>query len=328
MDAIWLDNQTKQDYVPEIGVLETLRKEQTARLEELKTPNKDKTLRVWWLVQCNLTAEDCDDDADDCDFSGPEVQEKCEDYALDICVSTTFSIEDNVFRTNEANAQEALALQMLAGLKVLDEKLTQKVTAKLNTFVGVNQYNDGIGTVSGVTTYIPANFWGQDMYGYFARVRIMNKFSNPFLLHGGNLFETNWQATYNAANANQAADKPKLNSMRSYWDLFNIEAINAPDQVSYMIEKGSIAFANKARYPLNNPITYQFGKRWSIESSALPGVYYDVYYKERCVMVNGEEFIYHDYKIKARAGLFLNPFGCNEDKTGVLKFVCGEADAS
>lgn len=325
MDKIWLDNETKADYVAEVGVLEALRKEQTARLEELKTPNKDKTLRIWWLAQCGLTAEDCEDDSDDCDFSGPEVEEKCQDYALDICVSTKFSIEDNVFRTNEANPEDALVIQMLAALKVLDEKLAAKTAAKLNTFVGINQYTGGIGTVDGVVTYIPANFWGPDMYGYFGMVKTINKFANPFLIHGSNLYQTSWQADYNAANANGKDGQLKLRTMRSYWDLFNIDTINSPDLASYMIEKGAVAFANKARYPLNNPQVYQFGKRWSIESQALPGVFYDVYYKERCV---SDDLIYHDYKIKARAGLFLNPFGCNEDKTGVLKFVCGTANVS
>lgn len=325
LDRIWLDNQTKADYTPNVAVLEALRKEQTARFEEIKTKDKDKTMRVWWLQQCGLVATDCEDDTNDCEFTGDEVEQKCEDYALDICTSTKFSIEDNIFRTNEANGQEALAIQFMAALKTLDNALAQKAAAKLNTFVGTNQYTGGIGVVSGVTTYIAANYWGPDMYGYFAQVQVMNKFSNPFLIHGSNLYQMNWQATYNAANANQKDQAPKLNSIRSYWDMFNIDLVNNPDLASYMVEKGSIAFVNKARYPLNDPQTYQFGKRWSIESKALPGVFYDVYYKERCVMTDGEEFIYHDYKLKARAGIFKNPFGCNEDVSGILKFVCGTA---
>jgi hypothetical protein len=319
MDRIWLDNQTKMDYVPNIGVLEALRKEQTARMAEIENPEKDKTLRVWWLSQCGLVAEDCTDDANDCDFTGDEVSSTCVDYALDICKSTKFSIEDNVFRNNEASAQEALAIQFLAAMKVLDEELALTAVAKLNAFAGVNQY-EGIGDVDGVTTYIAANYWGADMYGYFGMVKTINKFSNPFMIHGSNLYQTNWNATYNAANANQKDGALKLNSIRSYWDLFNIDTVNNPNLVSYMVDKGAVAFASKARYPLNNPKVYQFGQRWSIESQALPGVFYDVYYKERCV---ANDKIYHDYKLKARAGIFNNPVGCTAEKTGVIKFVCG-----
>lgn len=319
IERTWLDNQTKMDYVPNIGVLEALRKEQTARMAEIENPDKDKTLRIWWLSQCGLVASDCADDLNDCEFTGDEVSSTCVDYALDICVSTKFSIEDTVFRTNEANAEQALALQFLAALKVLDEELALKAVAKLNAFAGINQY-EGIGDVDGVTTYIAANYWGADMYGYFGMVKTINKFSNPFMIHGSNLYMTNWNASYNMANANQKDAAPKLQSIRSYWDLFNIDAVNNPDLVSYMVDKGAVAFANKARYPLNNPKVYQFGQRWSIESQALPGVVYDVYYKERCV---ANDKIYHDYKVIGRAGIYNNPAGCTADKTGVIKFVCG-----
>ena len=42
IDKAWMDNQTNQDYVPNIGVLEALRKEQTARLKEIENPTKTK----------------------------------------------------------------------------------------------------------------------------------------------------------------------------------------------------------------------------------------------------------------------------------------------
>lgn len=325
IDKIWADHQAKQDYTPNVGVLEAIRKEQTARFKELENPDKDKTIRIWWLSDCSETVSDCEDDPDNCDWTGDEVSQKCEDYALDICINTKFSIEDMVFRTNEATADEALAIALARRLKILDEELTKRVTAKLATFVGTNQYTGGIGTVSGVNTYIKASSWGPDMYGYFGMVQILNKFANPFMIHGSNLFQANWQANYNALNQNQKDGAAKLNTMRSYWDLFNVDTINAPDSVSYMIDKGAVAFVSKNRYQVNTPKVYQFGQRFAIESKALPGVIYDVYYKERCATVNGEEKIYHDYKLIARAGVFLNPFGCNEDVTGVLKFVCGTA---
>jgi len=325
IDKAWMDNQTNQDYVPNIGVLEALRKEQTARLKEIENPDKDKTMRIWWVADCSTGVVECEDGGDDCDWTGPEVESRCKDYALDICSEVKFTISSEVFRTNEASREDALAIAFMARMKELDEHLAGKAVAKLNSFVGTNQYTGGIGQVSGVTTYIPANYWGPDMYGYFGMVKILNKFQNPFLIHGSNLFQTNWQAQYNAQNANGKDGQAKLGTMRSYWDLFNIDTVNSPDQVSYMIEKGAVAFANKARYPLNNPKEFKFGSRWSIESKALPGVFYDVYYKERC---DDNDEIYYDFKMKVRAGIFSNPYGCNEDKTGVLKFVCGSADES
>ncbi len=319
MDRVWADNQSKNDYAAEVGVLTALRENQTARMAEVENPDKDKTLRIWWLQNCGTAIVECATDADVCEFTGAEVEQKCQDYALDICFSTTFSIEDIQFRNNESNPEEALVINMMAALKSMDESLAQRAVAKLNSFAGINQY-EGIADVDGVTTYIAPNFWGPDMYGYFGMVAKINKFSNPFLIHGSNLYQTKWQQDFNVANANQKDGLPKMNSMKSYWDLFNIDSVNATYKASYMIDKGAVAFASQARYPLNNPRVYQFGQRWSIESKALPGVKYDVYYKERCV---ADDKVWHDYKIVARAGIFNNPVGCNEDKTGVIKFVCG-----
>lgn len=326
MDAIWADNQTVNDYVPNVEVLTAIRKEQTAKLKTIEDPEKDKVLKIIWVADCSTGVSDCEDDDDNCDFSGPEAEAKSKDYALDECSSVKFSIEENVFYTSELNQAEVLAVQMLARMKELDEYLAQKTVTKLNSFVGVNQYEDGIGQVDGVTTYIPANYWTPDMYGYFNMVKTINKLNNPFLVHGENLYQQNWMLM-NEVGDKATSDKNKANSMRSYWDIFNIPLMNTPLKVSYMIAKGAVAFANKARYPLNNPRVWQFGKRWSIESKGLPGVYYDVFYKERCVMVDGEEKIYYDFKIRAKYGVYLNPFGCNEDVTGVLKFVCGNVPA-
>jgi hypothetical protein len=324
IDAIWADNQQHADYQANVGLLEALRKEQTAKLKFIENPQKDKVLTVLWVEDCSTGVEDCDGDGeDDCDFTGPEAEAKSTDYALDICGTVKFSIEENMFRTSELEKEEVLAIQMMARLKEMDEYLTQKAAAKLNTFAGVNQYEGGIGTVDGVTTYIEANYWTPDMFGYFGMVQTMNKLRNPFMIHGSNLYLTKWQADKNVSNPTGSADVLKINSMRNYWDLFNIDTINDPDKVSYMIAKGAVAFANKAYYPLNAPRVYQFGKRWSIESKSLPGVFYDVFYKERCV---GEK-IYYDFKIKVKAGVFLNPNGCNDEVTGVLKFVCGPVPA-
>jgi hypothetical protein len=67
-------------------------------------------------------------------------------------------------------------------------------------------------------------------------------------------------------------------------------------------------------------VVYFHDHRWSIESKTLPGVFYDVIYNNECV-ANNE--IKHNWSLYVKAGIFLNPLGCNDDVTGVIKFVCG-----
>lgn len=322
MDSIWKDNQTVNDYVAEVEVLRAIRAEQTATLREIENPEKDKVLKIIWVADCNTGVVDCEDGEDDqfCDWTGPQAEARSKDYALDECQTVAFTIEESVFYTSELNQEEVLAKQFMARMKELEEAMARKTVAKLNSFAGVNQYTGGIGVVDDVVTYIAPNYWTPDMYGYFSLVARKNKLNNPFLIHGSNLYMQNWNAPYIAANANTKDGEPKLRSIRSYWDIFNIDEVNEGIKRSYMIAKGAVAFANKARYPKNSPRVYQFGKRWSIQSNSLPGVWFDVFYKERC---GNDEQVFYDFKMRAKYGVYLNPFGCNEDVTGVLLFDCG-----
>jgi hypothetical protein len=316
-DKLWKDNQQHAEYTPNVAIMTALMKEQTARLQEIENPEKDKTLRIYWIADCNTGVTT--DDENDCEINGPEAESKSEDYALTIKKMVKFSVKENMGRTNLVNREDALAVQLLARMKEMDEYIAQTAVAKLNSFVGTNQFTGGIGVVDGTTTYIAPSYWTGDMYGYLAQVAIMNKLQNPFAVHGSNLFQQNWQAAYNAANSNQKDQLPKLQSIRSYWDMWNIDSVNSPDAVSYLIAKGAVAFSSKAYYPKGTPVEFMLSKRWSVESKSLPGVWYDVIYTNRC----NQEDIIHDYKIKAKFDFFLNPLGCNEDVTGVLKIVCG-----
>lgn len=318
VDRIWADTQQARDYQSKVNVLTAIRQEQTARLELIENPEKDRELKVYWPTDCNTNLADCDDD---CVIGGPEAEAQCETYALDICKTTGFSIREKIFRTSNLSREQVVAKSLAKRLRELDEFLARTMVAKLNAFAGKNQFLDGIGDPDndGVT-YIAPSYWNADLYGYFAQVQIMNQFDDVFMLHGANLFQINWLASMNNANQNQKDELLKLQQIRSYWDMFNIEGVNGNVKASYMLTRGAVAFANKAYYPLNNPVEYYNQMRWSIESKALPGVYYDVYYTNECV--NND--IKHSWSLYVKAGIFLNPLGCDEDVTGVIKFVCGE----
>lgn len=325
IDKAWAENQQRAEYVPQVEIVNAIRKEQTARLVEIQDPQKDNTLKIYWVIDCNTGV--ANDDEDDCNITGPVAESRCQEYALDIKKMVKFSNRENLGRTNDINREDVLAVQLMARMKELDEMIAQTVVAKLNAFAGVNQFVTTTATVDGTTTYIAPSYWAGEMYGYFAQVAIMNKLQDPFMIHGSNLFQQKWQYAYTQANQNSKEKLPMLQSIRSYWDLFNVDSVNAGEQVSYMITKGAVAIANKAYYPLNNPVEFLTdhpSKRWSIESKTIPGIFYDVIYTMTC---SGEDII-HNYKIKVKFGVFLNPFGCNEEVSGVLRFACGTAPVS
>jgi hypothetical protein len=321
IDRIWVDNQTNQDFISFAETLRIIKMKQTAILRDLENAEKDETIKVYWPTDCNTSIEDC---GDDCDRSGPELEARCKEYTLDICKQAAFTVREKTFRALKLSREEVVAKGIAKRMKELDEYLAQTVVSKLDAFAGVNQFA-GIGTVAGDgTTYIAANFWTANIAGYFTQVRIMNKLSGAYMIHGTNLWNVQWTAGFNNLNQDQKDQLAKMGSIEQFWDPFNVDTVNSPVLASYMIATGAVAFANKAYYPLNSPVEYKDDNRWSIESKAIPGVYYDVIYTNRC---SGNE-IYHDFLLQVHAGIFDNPYGCNEDVTGVLKFVCGENTGS
>lgn len=316
IDRIWDDSIMKRDYESKVLVLDAIRQEQTAHLDILENPEKDYDLKVFWPMDCNETLSDC---ADRCTIGGPEAESGCKTYTMDLCKTAGFSIRENIFRTSQLSRAQVVAKSMAKAIQKLDNYLAQSLVAFLEANAGKNQLLDGIGDPDNNNiTYIEPSYWNADIYGYFQEVQVMNEFSDAFLIHGRNLYQIYWQAKMANANTNEKDLLLKMESIRSYWDMWNVDLI-ATGKTSYMIQKGAVAFANKAYYPLNAPITYFHDQRWSIESKALPGVFYDVIYNNECVSNNE---VKHNWSLYVKAGFFLNPFGCNEDVTGIIKFVC------
>lgn len=318
-DKAWLDNATKKDYISYSETLKAIQAEQTATFPELEKADKDEKVKIYWAADCSSNLADC---TDDCVVGGPIPEAQCKEYELDLCKTTGFTVPEKLFRKSNLTREQVVAVSMMKAMKKLDEYLSQTAVAKIDSFAGVNAFA-GIGTVVGLETYIAPAFWTADLMGYFSQVGVMNKFTNPFLINGTNLWQANWQAQYNNLNQDQKDAMAKFGSIRSYWDPFNVDLVNSPDKVTYLIDKGAVAFVSKAYYPLNAPVEYMGAGqiRYSVESKNLAGVFYDVVYTNRCV---GNE-IFHDFSLYIHAGIFQNPLGCTATNTGVLKFVCGIA---
>lgn len=318
IDRVWRDNQTNTDFISYAKTVEIIKQKQTAQFPQLENSEKDETVRVFWVTDCNTSIAECDDD---CEVGGPELEARCKDYTLDICRKAGFTVREKTFRKLNVSRDEVVAKGMLKRMKELDEFLAQQMVAKLNAFAGVNQF-EGIGSIaSSGDTYVSASFWTADLAGYFQQVAMMNKLSGAYMLHGNNLYSIGWQAQFNNLNQDQKDQLAKMQSIQQFWDPFNIDSVNSPAKISYMISQGAVAFVNKAYYP-SSPVEYLGAGqlRYSVQSKGLPGVFYDVVYTNRC---EGNE-IYHDFTLYVTAGIFQNPFGCNEDVTGVLRFICGE----
>ena len=86
----------------------------------------------------------------------------------------------------------------------------------------------------------------------------------------------------------------------------------------------SVAFVSKAYfspYGAGRPMNGSNGARqiwYTMPSYNIPGVVYDVVYQEECASND----VKHSWKITFNGGLFRNPNGCSDNRTGVLGFTC------
>ena len=200
-------------------------------------------------------------------------------------------------------------------------------------FAGTNLVSVGKGVINPVDSTIPdidpAN-WTAEIMAYFARVKVMNRFSNPHLISGSNLYETLFTALANNANAEGKGDYILWNGLPIWFDLFNVDTVNTPDLYTYMVEQGSIAMVNKAFNP--DSLTRTFNdERFTMPSRFLPGFTYDVFYTNECkTSGTHKDVLKHHWKMVLTADMFKNPFGCDAveisgvqtggENSGILRF--------
>lgn len=323
-DEIAFDEILKQDFTANVDVLKALMDVQTARIEPVLNRNgKDNIVEVTWMNACDIDDQSCTA----CNISGNELSTNMEEKELTMCRESAFYVNDTTFRNNFHDGEEATAKGFVAADKAISEYLATQSVNWLNAVKGVNAVAAGKGTVVGNDTYVPPAYWNSALMAYFARVAKGNKLANPVLVSGNQLYEQVWNAAMEKAQAGDEAEILKFGAFKMYFDLFNIDAVNTPDLITYLVNRGAFALAHRTRFT-PAVVTYQDRKVWSMPSKFLPGINLDVEYVNDC---DSNSTTYpagqiHYFKLTFNGGMFLNPIGCEEDRTGVLTFICGTGE--
>ena len=322
-DEIMFDDRIKQQYIPKIEVVNALGALQTAQvrpkfvqLKEADGRNKKYDVEVIWDNACELS---CETNVD-CDFCGPKLSTNAQLYPLDWERVVSFTVNEVDYQDNEFNVAEAVAKGLLKADKELAECFAQYAVAVLGANKGVNQMGTGSkGVVSGNDTYILPAYWDAKLVSYFVRAAQLNRFSDFGLISGSNLFEEYFTIQAMIANANGKGDANLFNQLRMWFDLFNIDSVNTPDLVTYMVSQGSVALVSKAFNPPSMEVLHTF-TRWTAPNRFLPaGFTQDVFYEQTC----DSDLVKHCFKVKLTADVLVNPEGCEANNTGILTFVCG-----
>ena len=310
---IGFDSRIKQQFTPQYAVLNAIKAAQTATVQTPLSKRKDVAVEVQWENFCDIVAEAC---ATDCTVGGAKSSTNIQEYDVTWCKEVNFSMDENDFYDNVFDMNVAKAF--LKADKEITEAFAQYAVAQLESFKGANALTAGKGTVAGTETSIPAAYWTPALAAYFNRVSIMNRFVNPIFLSGSLLYEQYLVSQAMNANADGKGDWALWSGMQPYFDLFNIDTVNDPSLKAYLISMGSVAIGGKNINPDIPAVMLDMTKYTMV--SQWTGLKYDVFYNNAC---SGTQKMHtHNWTVRAKADIWLNPAGCEQTNTGILSFLC------
>ena len=314
---IGFDDRIKQQYIPQADILKFIREKQTANVSVLESKSKHHQMEVEWINTCQFTEED--NVACAVGGSEPSTNTKSYDFSR-IAKSVGFSVEVATGKTNDFDFEELMAKSFLQAKKKMIESYAEYTVAVLNNNAGVNVVTDGKGTVVGDVTTILAAYWNPALIAYLTRIGIVNRFTNASLITGKNLFEPEIMAMMNQGNADGKGDIAMINALNLRFDLFNIDTVNDPTFYSYLISQGSVALINRADYTSSIFVGDDFrGYMLTGADLGFPELEFDVIHKITC---GTGDLAKHEVKVKLLADMVVNPTGCTETNTGILRFAC------
>lgn len=330
-ELLFKDSAKKQDYVARVGAANAIIENTTANIQLLDANGKKRSAKIYWNKNCNITVGDCSTTPVDlCAITGNQSDAECKTYEIDGCLHASFAVDGKLYETSNLSMNEVFADNLLKTAKQLDEAVAKAIIAKVNGFTSVNAFQGGIGCpdtgANWGTTFINPSYWTPEVYGYFLQVANYNKFTNPFLLDGDNLYMQHFKAMNNAGNADGSGAKSMIETIKYYEDMVNMATVNGTERKTYLIDRGSLAFSSYALWSKNgmtNPLEHGAGKtKFSMPSKNIPGLVYDVYTETVC----SAEYEKVTVLLKANFDVFNGAEACN-GSTGVLEFVCGSCPA-
>jgi hypothetical protein len=324
---MWTDSRLAQDFKANAQAAIAVKQNSTARFRELTDPDKDNQVIVNWINPCAVAVEDCESN---CDLTEPELESAGKTYTLDLCKKAGFSVNAEKTRTNAYSVEEQAARGLAQVIAKLDEWWAQQVLVKLKAFSGIN-VSPLPGTFAAGTTTIPNANWNVDLIPEIMFDAMMNKMNNPYYINNGDLWVAWQRAMLDQGNLDGKGDKARIDQLRMYFDPWNFGPAGITEDI-FAVSSSAIAFVTRTRH--SDTPTVLGGQiqqtLYTVPSSVIPGVKYDVYYTLKCQTVAGKANYVHVWRVETNGGIFLNPEGCpvvvesvTYNPTGVMSYTHG-----
>lgn len=306
----WRDGKTAVQYKVNAEAAKAVLENQTARVDLLAgRSNKDDVVEISFINTCGIVAEDCESN---CTIDEPELDTGKQEYEVDTCKKTGFSIDEEKIRTNDYELEELHSAGHAASLKALDEFWAQQVLAKLLAERGYNAYPDPYTQADQITTVPAAGYTLNQLTANLILQAQMNNINNPYFIERGLLAGEFLNAQFNAGNLDGKGDAARAEFLRMYFDMLNFGKAGITTADLFMVDSSAVALATKNRYDATPVLAG--GKiqqtRYSVASQTLPGVRYDVIYSLECKTVNGKSHDMHSWRYETNGLIAVNPALC------------------
>ncbi|NCT92940.1 MAG: hypothetical protein GXC72_00825 [Chitinophagaceae bacterium] len=345
LDQLWAEPSTSKSYGVKAHALKAVLENQTAVLTELENPDQKRDVSVKWVDFCGDTSAD-GQYADNCTpAAGDEGTAKKQDYALDVFITDSYSVAQEELESAVVSYDQIVATGLAAKIKNIIERFNAKVVAAIaankgtNPFPGAYSYDN----VTKDTTVVGADYGVKKLYPYFMQVSEMNRSQSVYLLDGGNLFQDYYIAKKTVANDNGKAEASMYDDIPFRHDMAGFAA-NALSANSFLIDKGSLAVANRAKFPSLQKLAGMKDGGWihtsngNIMRYSIPVNIPDLMpmmfisqnaLKKQQLLIDVQHsvvcteggLLLPTWQLKLRAGVFANPIRCNAGNTGILSFV-------
>ena len=319
-DEIWTDDIRKAEYVAHATAAIAIKENQTARFAALENPNKDREIKVVWVDDCDTEAPSAC--TDQCVIEGDEAGASCVEYGLTQCIQKEYKTTREQFKGLNLELEEVVAIQLLKKMKLMDEALAVAGIEFLDFNSGVNKYPGEFSNSGGNVTLIPPAAWNEDLFGYLMAAGEINMLPNMKMLSGVELRRLFWKLqAESSAPGGQAALNKIAGFSNPYFDLFKLQ-LTTGAKTTFLWNPNSVALVTKT-YNDGTPRVRQ--NPWqmavTIPSYNIPGVSYDWTYMPSC---SGNDWT-DAWRLQVKFDYFLNPIGCDSEKTGIIQLECGTA---
>lgn len=347
LENYWKEPSTAKSYTARANTVKAILENQTAVLSTLEDPEKKRDLIIQWVDFCGDTSDD-GADADDC---APEVcaegAGKTQPKALDIFITDCFSVSQEELETATSSFEEIVALGTAAKLKNMIQNFNTKAVAVIAANAGTNPFPGDYSYAAGLTTVPATDYGAEALIPYLMQVKELNLSTDSFLLDGGSLFKDFYIATKGhsgstTGGANGVPISDLYADLPFRHDLPGFAANSITDE-TFMIDRGALAIANRAKFPSLQKLAGMRDGGWihtgsgNIMRYSIPINMSDVAPMtfisqgrliKQSLMVDVQYAVICDtdgklrptWSFKLRAGVFTNPIRCNTGNTGILAF--------